>query len=236
MSDIKFACPSCQQHIQCGPEYAGMQIPCPACHSQMTVPAPAGFVAPPPAPALAMRSAESAIAPPPAPPSVAVASENPTCPNCGNEVSPRAIMCVKCGTNMKTGQKVSRPGMPGVGAKPQRAPAGPTVWYKTVYPYLGAYLLLMAITYLMAPGNPAMALVFIGLFLMYFFAVHIATAVFAFKDDGVGKGFLCLCIGIYAIYYVLKISERSYLKVLYSVIVVLGLASRFGLFEHIADK
>jgi hypothetical protein len=126
--------------------------------------------------------------------------------------------------------------MPGVGVKPQRAPAGPTIWYKTVYPYLGAYLLLMAVTYLMAPGNPGMALTFIGLFLLYFLTVHITTTVFAFKDDGVAKGFLCLCIGIYAIYYVLKVSERTYLKVLYSVLVVLGIASRLGLFEHIADK
>jgi len=146
-------------------------------------------------------------------------------------------MCVKCGTNLKTGQKMARPGMPAAGIKPQRAPAGPSVWYKTVYPYLGAYLLLMAVTYLMAPGNPLMGLAFAGLFLLYIFAVHITTAVFAFKDDGVGKGFLCLCIGIYALYYVLKVSERSYLKVLYGVVAVLGLASRLGLFEHIAvDK
>jgi len=94
----------------------------------------------------------------------------------------------------------------------------------------------MAVTYLMAPGNPGMALTFIGLFLLYFLTVHITTTVFAFKDDGVAKGFLCLCIGIYAIYYVLKVSERTYLKVLYSVLVVLGIASRLGLFEHIADK
>jgi len=145
-------------------------------------------------------------------------------------------MCVKCGTNLKTGQKMGRPGMPAVSAKPQRAPAGPTIWYKTVYPYLGAYLLLMAVTYLMAPGNPAMTLVFIGLFLLYMLTVHIATSVFAFKDDGVGKGFLCLCIGIYALYYALKVTERSYLKVLYSVLALLGIASKFGLFEHITEK
>ncbi|HWC61189.1 MAG TPA: zinc ribbon domain-containing protein, partial [Verrucomicrobiae bacterium] len=147
MSEIKFACPSCQQHIQCGPEYSGMEIPCPACQSKMTVPAPAGFAAPPPPPAPALRTSASATAVAPPPPAAMTATGSPACPNCGNEVSPRAIMCVKCGTNLKTGQKVSRPGMPGVSARTTMvaAAAGPTVWYKTAYPYLGAYFAVLAL-------------------------------------------------------------------------------------------
>lgn len=38
MSEIKFACPHCQQHIECSNEYADMIIACPACGQAMLVP------------------------------------------------------------------------------------------------------------------------------------------------------------------------------------------------------
>lgn len=30
----------------------------------------------------------------------------PKCPNCGNEVAPDAIICIGCGTNLKTGERI----------------------------------------------------------------------------------------------------------------------------------
>jgi len=38
MSDIRFACPRCQQHIQAETSYAGVEIACPSCHAKMIVP------------------------------------------------------------------------------------------------------------------------------------------------------------------------------------------------------
>ena len=38
MSEIKFACPSCGQHIACDRDYADMCIVCPECHQPMEVP------------------------------------------------------------------------------------------------------------------------------------------------------------------------------------------------------
>jgi hypothetical protein len=38
MSEIKFACPHCGQHIACNPDYADMCIVCPTCHQPMEVP------------------------------------------------------------------------------------------------------------------------------------------------------------------------------------------------------
>lgn len=46
MADIKFACPSCGQHITCDELWGGHQLDCPNCKSPLAVPAPA---APPPA-------------------------------------------------------------------------------------------------------------------------------------------------------------------------------------------
>ena len=50
MSDLKFSCPSCAQHIQCDESYAGEKIPCPSCASLVRVPtdAPLAVKSPPP--------------------------------------------------------------------------------------------------------------------------------------------------------------------------------------------
>jgi hypothetical protein len=51
MSDLKFSCPSCAQHIQCDESYAGEKIPCPACATLVRVPTDAPIVIKPPPPA-----------------------------------------------------------------------------------------------------------------------------------------------------------------------------------------
>ena len=46
MSEIKFACPQCQQSIEAPPEYAGLQINCPSCQTPLVVPAASDAPAP----------------------------------------------------------------------------------------------------------------------------------------------------------------------------------------------
>jgi DNA-directed RNA polymerase subunit RPC12/RpoP len=38
MSELKFACPHCQQPLACDDQFAGRQIACPACNSLTAVP------------------------------------------------------------------------------------------------------------------------------------------------------------------------------------------------------
>src|SRR5438046_1402293 len=104
MSDIKFSCPSCQQHIQAESSYAGLEINCPACNARMAVPGK-------PAPALAYAVAPSATppaysvpAPPPldAPPVQASGS----CPSCGSALGRGAVLCTNCGYNLVTKQRM----------------------------------------------------------------------------------------------------------------------------------
>jgi len=38
MPDLKFACPHCEQHIQCGDNVSGQSITCPACGRSVVVP------------------------------------------------------------------------------------------------------------------------------------------------------------------------------------------------------
>lgn len=222
MSDLKFACPNCQQHIQCEEGYAGMQIACPACHSNMVVPQPVGASAPAmaqaPAPMQAPGLRISASAPPPPPaPAIGSTETGRTCPSCGNAVAPRAIVCVKCGTNLQTGQKM-RPGA--VRPAAVAVAAGPTVWYKTAYPYVGAYFAMIALLYFLGGGFRLLCLLGI---ILYCVAVKIIITVFAFKDDGAGAGFLCLCFDFYTMRYVFKQSERPLSKVLYGSAWALGL-------------
>ncbi|BCX47481.1 hypothetical protein HAHE_13890 [Haloferula helveola] len=38
MSEIKFACPNCDQHVSAGPEWFGREVACPNCQFMLTVP------------------------------------------------------------------------------------------------------------------------------------------------------------------------------------------------------
>lgn len=53
MSDLKFTCASCGQHIQCDQDYANERIPCPNCGTVVRVPVDAPIVPHTPAPAAA---------------------------------------------------------------------------------------------------------------------------------------------------------------------------------------
>jgi DNA-directed RNA polymerase subunit RPC12/RpoP len=48
MSQLKFNCSHCGQRLECDPQYAGRQIPCPACHALTVVPAVPEKAAPSP--------------------------------------------------------------------------------------------------------------------------------------------------------------------------------------------
>src|SRR5437868_4350101 len=50
MSDLKFSCPSCGQHIQCDESHSGENIPCPDCAHLIRVPPTAKVVLEPKVP------------------------------------------------------------------------------------------------------------------------------------------------------------------------------------------
>ena len=43
MSEFKFECPHCQQHMVCKVEFAGRQIKCPGCDHLINIPTPEGM-------------------------------------------------------------------------------------------------------------------------------------------------------------------------------------------------
>ena len=42
MSDFKFACPNCGQHLRCSVRHVGRQILCPKCRGRIGIPDPSG--------------------------------------------------------------------------------------------------------------------------------------------------------------------------------------------------
>jgi DNA-directed RNA polymerase subunit RPC12/RpoP len=222
MPDIKFSCPSCQQHIQAEAGYAGMQINCPTCQGALLVPAA------PPAPRVLMPSAASFTPPPPPPPpgpAVSASSTASGCPSCGNALPRGAVLCTNCGYNLVTKQRtvaghVVAPGKPSTGQ-------WETPWYKTPYPYVGLLLVTLGIFYLLGRENPAFMLALVGAGLLYSLGMHIVVAVAAFRE-GAGTGFLTLCVPFYALYFVFRVNDNDTLKLLYGIALIINLVIRFA--------
>ena len=210
MSDIKFACPQCQQHIQAEAGYSGMEIACPSCGGRMLVPQ--------------LATAQSS----PSPPVPPLAPAGTACPACGAALAPQAILCTQCGYNLRTGQRLptrSPAGRPAAARAPatgRAAAKGDSKWYATPYPYLGLVAVVVLTFYLLGQSIPVMKLAFALTALLYVVTARIIVVVVAFKDS-IGKGFLCLCIEIYTIYYVFKESESGFLKALYGLVLLMWL-------------
>jgi hypothetical protein len=224
MADFKFACPHCQQHIQADEGYAGLQIQCPSCQGSLivpgTAPAPAPAVTPPPQRPAAARLATSGSASPTAP----AAAHGSSCPSCGAALARGAVLCVNCGYNLTTKQRTVA-GRPAAMGKPS-SPSGATPWYLSPWPYLGVVIALLGVFYYLGRENPPMMLGFAAVALVYILGVHIITTVHAFSNEGIGTGFLTLCIPLYAIYYVFKVCDSDTLKVLYGFSILLNIGLR----------
>ena len=227
MADIKFSCPHCQQHIQVDSSYGGTQIACPTCNGGLIIPgAPA-------APTRVSLRVSAGTAPAQTPTSVADPpsdSAASVCPSCSAALPRGAILCINCGYNLKTGQRMvaGRPAAPGKPSGDQWE----TPWYKTAYPYVGLLIVALGLFYLLGRGNPAMMLAFVGTAVLYSLTVHIIVIVAAFRESA-GTGFLTLCIPIYAIYFVFKVSDNDTLKILYGVAVLAELS--LGLVDTIVE-
>jgi hypothetical protein len=99
MADIAFECPSCSQALEAPDECAGQVIQCPACEQEITVPAaPAAEEAAPLSVLGALDSEPEESAAPPA---------EGGCPGCGAELAEGAAICIQCGLNIKTGEKIN---------------------------------------------------------------------------------------------------------------------------------
>lgn len=97
MPDISFACPHCDQHLEAPEDMAGTEIACPACSGVITVPTP------PekkkwnlPGKKTAGKGGDGGES---------GAAQN-KCPDCGAAINAGAVICIKCGLDLRTGKKI----------------------------------------------------------------------------------------------------------------------------------
>jgi len=104
----KIDCPSCGKSYRWRSELAGRKVRC-TCGHVMTMPAELGPESPPPPPvdeyALAEDGGYELDIDEPARP--AYATSTGKCPSCNQPISPSAVLCVRCGFNLKKGQAMS---------------------------------------------------------------------------------------------------------------------------------
>ncbi len=99
---IKFKCNKCEHVLSVPDNLAGKQGKCPKCQNPLRVPVP--------------KTAAPASAPAPAPVDPRMSSlldevgivqrKGPICPSCSADIKPGVVVCVSCGFNLQTGQKV----------------------------------------------------------------------------------------------------------------------------------
>jgi hypothetical protein len=106
---IKFKCGSCQHVLTVPDNLAGKQGKCPKCQTALRVPVPK---------AAASQGSGQPVAAAPAPyvdPRMnsllnevgVVQKTGPVCPSCSADIKPGVVVCVNCGMNLQTGQKIT---------------------------------------------------------------------------------------------------------------------------------
>lgn len=116
---IEFVCPTCGKTLKLRDEAAGKRGRCPQCQAVITVPdqslaeddlieivpADAPPAKKPPAlPPKPVKPPVSTAMTPAAPEAVSAATK--PCPGCGKALPEKAVICVSCGFNLKTGKKL----------------------------------------------------------------------------------------------------------------------------------
>ncbi|HWY76677.1 MAG TPA: hypothetical protein VN281_13715 [Verrucomicrobiae bacterium] len=207
MSDIKFSCPQCQQHIQAEEGYAGMEIACPVCNARMLVPGTRLVPAPVPVP-VQVSSAEAAAPPPPVS-RVSISR------------APAAPAQAATGTRFQPGAAATARTQPARPAKTGVAGA-----FSNPYVYIAGAVLILSVLGFLGRSSPRMMLVFLCATLLYLLTAQIIVIVAAFRESA-SDGILTMICGIYSVYFVMRKSDSVVLKALYASAIVLGLAMKF---------
>jgi len=106
MPDIEFSCPSCGQTLEAPLELAGESVECPSCQEVMVVPAAeredanlrdVSFGAEGSSVGDALTEAASPLPD----------EDDGSCPECGADMEPDAVLCIQCGFHKGLGRRVS---------------------------------------------------------------------------------------------------------------------------------
>ena len=118
-----FVCPHCNKRFQWTTEIADRKAQCPACHKRIRIPTVPGRIAEavdplPQTPKpqqpkhesgtyeLDLTGVDETIVEPPPTPAQQAAAQTGRCPACNQSIKPDAVICIKCGYNLKKGKRI----------------------------------------------------------------------------------------------------------------------------------
>ena len=117
-----FICPHCSKRFQWTTRIADRKAQCPSCHKRIRIPTVPGRIAEAVDPlpethksqpldesntyALDLTGIDESIVEAPPTPAQQAAAETGRCPACNQSINPEAVICVKCGYNLKKGKRL----------------------------------------------------------------------------------------------------------------------------------
>lgn len=126
------------------------------------------------------------------------------CPSCGNPIPAGAVLCMRCGYNRQLGARMESPGAAPVasgGGAAVGALGGVGSLLKRPWVAGAAPALFFLVLFAMAKANEDLVPAYAVLQGVFGLVVGILVLIKAFCQ-GVGTGFLCLCVPCYVIYFV----------------------------------
>ncbi len=117
-----FTCPHCRKRFQWTTKIADRKAQCPSCHKRIRIPTVPGRVAEAVDPLpeqpkpeakdesntyeLDLTGIDETIVEPPPTPAQQAAAQTGRCPACNQSIKPGAVICIKCGYNLKKGKRM----------------------------------------------------------------------------------------------------------------------------------
>lgn len=128
---IEVTC-QCGKRLKAKDELAGRTVKCPNCQQPLKIPASQAAAPAAPTPVAPTPVAPTPVAPAPAGDAFADLFDDagmghqggPICPSCNAGVADGAVICIHCGYNLETGQRL-RTNIGSAGGEVAEAPAGP---------------------------------------------------------------------------------------------------------------
>ncbi|MEZ6193455.1 MAG: hypothetical protein R3C45_19465 [Phycisphaerales bacterium] len=132
-----FICPHCNKRFQWTTRIADRKAQCPSCSKRIRIPTVPGRVAeaidplpenhkPQPQPQedtydLDLTGLDETVAEPPPTPAQQAAAQTGRCPACNQSINPGAVICIKCGYNLRKGKRMQTTVAEGDAAAPAGA-------------------------------------------------------------------------------------------------------------------
>lgn len=157
---------------------------------------------------------------------VGVADAQRTCTSCGNPLADSDVICMNCGFNTQTGLAMK---LEVKKAKKDRSASSQMAFSMFLSPSIVSVIIMGIVCLLFfvanAGGNDDLILLvrLVGSLIALVMVVFIIVVAFM---EGVGQGFLTLCVPFYIFYFLLAVTENQWAKwsfVVYIVIIVVDI-------------